>query len=194
MGESGIPQPRPLENIMLRRQSTGWQSNTNPFSTAPHEVAGAPFTIIGLRGIVPLMEAPLSKTDDQWRELLSEEQFLIARKKGTERAFTGAYWDHKAHGTYHCICCHEPLFSSQSKYDSGSGWPSFWQAIHKEAIAEETDSQYGMIRTEILCSRCHAHLGHVFEDGPQPTGLRFCVNSACLSFEANPQESVDSES
>ncbi len=122
MGESGIPQPRPLENIMLRRQSTGWQSNTNPFSTAPHEVAGAPFTIIGLRGIVPLMEAPLSKTDDQWRELLSEEQFLIARKKGTERAFTGAYWDHKAHGTYHCICCHEPLFSSQSKYDSGSGW------------------------------------------------------------------------
>ena len=194
MGESVITQPQPLENIMLRRQSTGWQSNTNPFSTAPHEVAGAPFTIIGLRGIVRSMGLPLSKTDDQWREQLSEEQFLIARKKGTERAFTGAYWDHKAHGTYHCICCHEPLFSSQSKYDSGSGWPSFWQAIDKEAIAEETDNQYGMIRTEILCSRCHAHLGHVFEDGPQPTGLRFCVNSACLSFEATPEESVDSES
>ena len=108
MGESGIPQPRPLENIMLRRQSTGWQSNTNPFSTAPHEVAGAPFTIIGLRA---LDGSTSSKTDDQWRALLSEEQFLIARKKALKGLYWG-YWDHKAHGTYHCICCHEPLFVS----------------------------------------------------------------------------------
>lgn len=129
------------------------------------------------------MDSSLTKSDEAWRQQLTEEQFLIARKKGTERAFTGAYWDHKEAGTYHCVCCQQPLFSSKTKYDSGSGWPSFWKPIEADAVTEEADHQLLMTRTEVLCSRCQAHLGHVFEDGPKPTGMRFCINSACLTFE-----------
>lgn len=123
------------------------------------------------------------KNDDYWKDKLTEEQFAIARKKGTERAFTGKYYTNKEEGTYKCICCGEPLFNSETKYDSGSGWPSFYQPIENNKIAEETDKTHFMVRTEIMCNKCGAHLGHVFEDGPKPTGLRYCVNSASLNFE-----------
>lgn len=129
------------------------------------------------------MAEKLNKSDEEWRNQLSEEEFHVARKKGTERAFTGRYWDNKQPGLYKCICCGEPLFRSDEKYESGSGWPSFWQPIDSEKIAEETDQSHGMVRTEVLCSKCDAHLGHVFPDGPQPTGLRYCINSVSLNFE-----------
>ncbi|MFN8671275.1 MAG: peptide-methionine (R)-S-oxide reductase MsrB [Candidatus Sericytochromatia bacterium] len=122
------------------------------------------------------------KDDNYWKNKLTEEQFAIARKKGTERAFTGKYWDHKEKGIYKCICCEEPLFSSEGKFDSGCGWPSFFVPLDYEKIDEIQDLSYGMIRTEITCKKCGAHLGHVFEDGPNPTGLRYCVNSASINF------------
>lgn len=125
----------------------------------------------------------IEKPETVWREVLSPDEFRICREKGTERAFTGEYWDCHDAGAYLCRCCGEPLFRSETKYDSGSGWPSFYQALSAGLIDEHRDASLGMIRTEITCAKCGCHLGHVFPDGPQPTGLRYCVNSASLKLK-----------
>ena len=128
-------------------------------------------------------QSKIERSEAEWREQLSEEEFQVARCSATERAFSGRYWDEKAAGTYHCICCNAPLFRSEAKYDSGTGWPSFFQPIDEQAVAEKSDSNQGMVRIESQCAKCNAHLGHVFPDGPQPTGLRYCMNSASLRLE-----------
>ncbi len=134
----------------------------------------------------------VTKSEDQWKKQLTDEQYYITRQKGTERAFTGKYWNNHEKGKYTCVCCGAELFSSDTKYESGSGWPSFYRPEDPNAVAEHSDNTLGMRRVEIACSKCGAHLGHVFDDGPQPTGLRYCVNSASLDFKKSADSAKDS--
>lgn len=135
------------------------------------------------------MTDKIQKSDTEWRAKLDPEQYRVTREHGTERAFSGRYWDTKTKGTYACVCCGQPLFSSATKFDSGTGWPSFFAPVAPEAVAEKEDRSWFMRRTEVLCSRCDAHLGHVFPDGPKPTGLRYCMNSASLDLV--PEEETE---
>ncbi len=159
--------------------------------------AGTPLIIVLLLGLVACNNQPyptessndmnnevqtITKTEEQWRQVLTEEEYRVARESGTERAFTGRYWDTKAPGIYNCVGCGLALFDSDTKFDSGSGWPAYYDAINKNHIKEITDTSHGMVRTEIRCARCDSHLGHVFNDGPRPTGLRYCVNSLSLKL------------
>jgi peptide-methionine (R)-S-oxide reductase len=145
---------------------------------------GSPFGASKSKSTLPDTLKKVTHTDAEWRQLLTTDQYAVLREKGTERAFTGAYWDNHASGVYLCAACKLPLFSSDTKFESGTGWPSFWQPIQPYSIGDLSDDSHGMKRTEVICNRCGGHLGHIFEDGPKPTGMRYCINSVSLEFKA----------